>query len=158
MSDYSYTKTFRVNYNKALSKEIQSSASLWAEAHTLYHEGNRSACQDLLRKNPIQKFHLFTLQLRILEIKVKFEIFLGDGKVNDDFIKNQLESSLKWIKENKKVSLRQGITFERFVKMVQKMVRIHIDPKSKDKKKVKLRKGVVEGPIGSFQGLVVGKN
>ncbi len=136
LQEFAFSERFINQYSAKLESYLQVSARIWAEAHCLFSRGDIRSCQDkIIIKSP--KYHLFSLQLRILQVKAGLELFWQNPS-EPELLTNYINASLKWISTDEIASIRQKTIFKNFLNFVRKIIKTKQSPDDHRSKKERL--------------------
>ena len=136
LGEFDYSKSFIEQFVDFLPVQNKASAKNWAWAHWYFHSGRLDDCLGLIAR-AFKKYHLFSLQIRVLEIKAQYK----QCQINQDpsdFFESRLINALQWVRTDRSLSSYNKTVFMNFIKMMKKINQKYNEPQvdSKDKQEL----------------------
>jgi len=119
LNNTEFINHFIKNYTALLPKNIQRDAETWANAHTIYNNGQYQSCVDLLISHQFSH-HLFSIQTRVLLLQAYFDLNKSDSSYYEYLI-HYCTSFNKFIRRDKVISAERKKSYLHLIKYAKNL-------------------------------------
>ena len=125
LNEFKHVRSFIEQYTDCVENDIRPLAYKWANAHLQYHQKG-TIDENIILNNDDRPYHLFTLHLKILEVKNRYDQILPTSK-GFNFTMDYINASMRWIKDDKVASGVQKTKFRKFLKVTEKLMKLKVE-------------------------------